>query len=77
VRKGLGAVWTSYAAAVLLLTVLNERQSSGGRFLLLAFPLFVAFALTIPKRAVPLVAAMSAVVMGGLCFAALAGDVTP
>jgi hypothetical protein len=39
--------------------------------------LFVAFALSIPKRALSLVVAISAIAMGGLFYAALLGDVTP
>jgi hypothetical protein len=77
VRRRLDPVWIAYAAAVVVLTFVNERQASGGRFLLLAFPLFVAFALSIPKRAMPLVVAMSAVAMGGLFYAAMLTDVTP
>jgi len=76
-RRRLGAVWISYAAAVLLLTFVNARQASAGRFLLLAFPLFVAFALSIPKRALPLVIAMSAIAMGGLFYGALMLELTP
>lgn len=67
-RRHLDKVWLSYAIAVVALTATNSRQASGGRFLLLAFPLFVAFALSIPKRWLPMVAAMSAVVMGGFFF---------
>ncbi|HEY6534072.1 MAG TPA: glycosyltransferase family 39 protein, partial [Acidimicrobiales bacterium] len=77
VRRRLDPVWIAYAAAVVVLTFVNQRQASAGRFLLLAFPLFVAFALSLPKRVFPLVVAMSAVAMGGLFYAALLGDVTP
>jgi hypothetical protein len=76
-RRRLDPVWIAYAAAVVVLTFVNHRQASGGRFLLLAFPLFVAFALSIPKRVLPLVVAMSAVAMGGLFYAALLYEVTP
>jgi hypothetical protein len=67
-RRRMDWVWFSYAAAVVFLTATNSRQASSGRFLLLAFPLFVAFALSIPKRWLPMVAAMSAVVMGGFFY---------
>jgi hypothetical protein len=77
VRRHLDPVWIAYAAAVVVVGIINERQTSAGRFLLLAFPLFVAFALSIPRRALPLVAAMSAVTMGGLFYAALTLRVTP
>jgi hypothetical protein len=77
VRRRLDPVWIAYAAAVVALTFANERQASAGRFLLLAFPLFVAFALSIPKRALSLVVAVSAIAMGGLFYASLLGDVTP
>lgn len=76
-RRRLDPVWIAYAAGVVGLTALNARQASAGRFLLLAFPLFVAFALSIPKRALPTVAAMSAVAMGGLFLASLQTLVTP
>ena len=69
-RRRMDWVWFSYAAAVVVLAATNARQGSTGRFLLLAFPLFVAFALSIPKRWLPLVAAMSAVLMGGFFYSA-------
>lgn len=70
-RRRLDPVWLAYAVAVVVLVAGNERQASDGRFLLLAFPLFVAFALSIPRRVLPWVAACSAMVMGALFMAAL------
>ena len=70
-RRRLDPVWLSYALVVVVLAAGNERQTSAGRFLLLAFPLFVAFALTIPRRVLPWVASCSAMVMGALFMAAL------
>jgi hypothetical protein len=77
IRRRLDPTWLAYAAAVLVVTALNQNQASGGRYLLLAFPLFVAFALAIPKRAYPLVVAMSAVVMGGVFYTVLNLQLTP
>jgi len=77
VRRRLDPTWIAYAVAVIGVTALNQNQASGGRYLLLAFPVFVAFALAIPRRAFPLVVAMSAVVMGGLFFTVLELRVTP
>ncbi|HEY3486213.1 MAG TPA: hypothetical protein VGK49_12565 [Ilumatobacteraceae bacterium] len=41
-RQRLDPAWTWFAAAVVLLTIVNERQASGFRFLLPAFPIYVA-----------------------------------
>ncbi len=77
-RRRMDWVWLSYAVGVVVLAAMNARQASTGRFLLLAFPLFVAFALSIPKRWLPLVAAMSAVLMGGFFYSATGpGSLTP
>lgn len=67
-RRRMDWVWFSYAAAIVAVTAANARQASSGRFLLLAFPLFVAFALSIPKRWLPMVAAISAILMGGFFY---------
>ena len=42
---GLPGVWIAYAAAVWAVAAVNHNQASAGRYLLLAFPIFVAFAL--------------------------------
>lgn len=77
-RRRVNPVWSSYAIAVVVLTACNERQASAGRFLLLAFPLFVAFALSIPKRWFPLVVGCSAVLMGAFFWSATGpGTLTP
>ena len=77
-RRRIEWVWSSYAIAVVVLTAINERQASSGRFLLLAFPLFVAFALSIPRRWYPTVVAMSAVLMGAFFYSATGpGTLTP
>lgn len=77
-RRRLDWVWSSYAIAVVVLTAANERQASSGRFLLLAFPLYVAFALSIPKRWFPTVVAVSAVLMGAFFYSATGpGTLTP
>lgn len=77
VRRRLDPTWIAYAAAVIVVTAVNQNQASGGRYLLLAFPIFVAFALAIPKRAYPVVVAMSAVAMGGVFYTVLMLDLTP
>jgi hypothetical protein len=77
VRRRLDPVWIAYAVAVVVVAAFNHNQASAGRYLLLAFPLFVAFALALPRRALPLVAACSAVVMGGVFYTALMLDLTP
>jgi Dolichyl-phosphate-mannose-protein mannosyltransferase len=69
-RRRLDPTWSWYALALLVLTIVNERQASAGRFLLPAFPIFVAWTLTIRERWRSPVTAMSACVMGGLWFLA-------
>jgi hypothetical protein len=69
-RRRLDPAWSWYALALLVLTIVNERQASAGRFLLPAFPIFVAWTLTIRERWRSPIAAMSACVMGGLWFLA-------
>jgi hypothetical protein len=76
-RRRLDPTWIAYATAVWAVAAANYNQASAGRYLLLAFPLFVAFALCIPRRALPVVVATSAVVMGGVFYSALLLEMTP
>lgn len=76
-RRRLDRTWIAYAAAVWAVAALNHNQASAGRYLLLAFPIFVAFALAIPKRAYPVVVAISAVVMAAVFSSAIQLHITP
>ena len=62
--------WFAYAAATVLLVFVNARQTSGPRFLITAFPLFVGWASVLPSRVRPALVGASAVVMAGLGFLA-------
>ena len=64
-RARLPLSWQWFAAATVALVVVNERQTSSGRFLILAFPLFVGLAQVIPVRWRPTILAVSATAMGG------------
>ena len=66
VRQRMDPVLVSWAAALTLLTAMSERQASGGRFLLPAFPLFVAWTRAIPTWARTAVTVGSAMVMAAL-----------
>lgn len=66
IRQRMPATWISLAAALVLVTVVNARQASGARFLLPAFPLFVAWARAIPRSWAPAAIAVSATAMGAL-----------
>ena len=68
IRQKLNPVWLSFGIALVVVTAINARQSSGARFLLPAFPLFVVWARAIPKRFISSVVASSAVLMGALFF---------
>ena len=68
VRQKMNPVLLSFGIAVVVVTAMNARQSSGARFLLPAFPLFVVWAQAIPKRYFSSVVASSAVLMGALFF---------
>jgi len=68
IRQKLNPVWLSFGIALVVVTAMNGRQSSGARFLLPAFPLFVVWAQAIPKRYFSSVVASSAVLMGALFF---------
>lgn len=65
-RKKIDPVLSGYGIAVVIMALINARQASGARFLLPAFPLFVAWAMAIPRRYQVVVVAMSATVMGAL-----------
>jgi hypothetical protein len=65
-RKKIDPVLSGYGIAVVIMALINARQASGARFLLPAFPLFVAWAMSIPRRYQVVVVAMSATVMGAL-----------
>ena len=70
--KAAFAVPLSFAIALVVVTATNEREASGARFLLPAFPLFVAWALEVPKRFFSSVVASSAVLIGALFFVSVA-----
>ena len=74
-RQRMNPVWIVFAAALVVITAVNERQASGWRFLLPAFPLFVAWARAIPRRYQSMVVAMSAVVMGAMFYVSIAEQV--
>ncbi len=65
-RRKLDPVLTGYAIAVVVLALTSARQASGARFLLPAFPLFVAWAMAIPRRHQLWVGALLATTMGSL-----------
>ena len=75
VRQRMNPVWIAFAAALTIVTAINERQASGWRFLLPAFPLFVAWARAIPRRYQSMVVATSAVVMGAMFYVSIAEQV--
>jgi len=75
VRQRMNPAWISFAAALTFVTAVNERQASGWRFLLPAFPLFVAWARAIPVRHRHIVLAASAVVMGAMFYVSIAEQV--
>ena len=66
VRQRMDVVMLSWAAALVALTAFSERQASGGRFLLPAFPLFVAWATAIPRWLRTPVVVASSMVMTAL-----------
>ncbi len=65
-RQRMPVTWMALAGALVVLTIVNERQASGARFLLPAFPLFVAWARAIPRPMVPIAVGASATAMGAL-----------
>lgn len=72
-RKKLDPVLTGYAIAVVVLALTSARQASGARFLLPAFPLFVAWAMAIPRRHQLWVGALLATTMGSLFVLSITG----
>ncbi|MEY2422895.1 MAG: hypothetical protein QOI95_2962 [Acidimicrobiaceae bacterium] len=77
VRQRLPLHWTAYAAAMLLVPLVNARQTSEGRFLLPAFPLFVAWASVLRPSARAVVLGASAMMMGGIFMAVSVSGVSP
>lgn len=71
-KQKMSATWLALAAALVVLTAFNARQASGARFLLPAFPLFVAWARSIRIQWHGVVVAGSAAVMGALFFTSVA-----
>lgn len=65
-RQKMPATWLALAATLVVVTAFNARQASGARFLLPAFPLFVAWARAIPRQVSGAVIGMSATAMGAL-----------
>jgi hypothetical protein len=65
-RQKLPGTWQSLAFTLVIVTVFNARQASGARFLLPAFPLFVAWARFIPRQMVSATVGFMATIMGGL-----------
>lgn len=72
-RRKLDPVLTGYAIAVVVLALTSARQASGARFLLPAFPLFVAWAMAIPRRHQLWVGALLATTMGSLFVLSITG----
>lgn len=78
VRQRMDPVLVSWAAALVVLTAMSERQASGGRFLLPAFPLFVAWATAIPRwLRTPTVVASSMVMTALFVFSTRDLGLTP
>ena len=75
VRQRMNPVWLSFAVALVAVTALNERQASGWRFLLPAFPLFVAWVRAVPRRLHTAVVGISAAMMGVMFFVSIAEQV--
>jgi len=65
-RQKMPATWLALAATLVVVTVVNERQASGARFILPAFPLFVAWARALPRQVSGAVIGASAAAMGAL-----------
>lgn len=57
-KQKVDATYIGYSVALVALTIFNERQSSGWRFLLPAFPLFLAWSRVIPKWMLPTLVAL-------------------
>lgn len=71
-KQKMSATWLALASALVVLTVFNARQASGARFLLPAFPLFVAWGRSIRIQWHGVVVAGSAALMGALFFTSVA-----
>lgn len=71
-KQKMSATWLALAAGLVVLTAFNARQASGARFLLPAFPLFVAWARAIRIQWHGVVVAGSAALMGALFFTSVA-----
>jgi hypothetical protein len=65
-RQKMPATWLALAATLVVVTAINARQASGARFLLPAFPLFVAWARAIPRQISGAIIGVSATAMGAL-----------
>jgi hypothetical protein len=65
-RQKMPATWLALAATLVAVTAFNARQASGARFILPAFPLFVAWARAIPRQVSGAVIGASAAAMGAL-----------
>lgn len=65
-RQRMPATWLALAATLVVVTAFNARQASGARFILPAFPLFVAWARAIPRQVSGAVIGVSAATMGAL-----------
>ncbi|HAP78240.1 MAG TPA: hypothetical protein DCR14_19425 [Acidimicrobiaceae bacterium] len=63
-RTSVPPEWWWYAVASVLLTVVNAQQTSGWRYLIPTFPLFVGWMARTPRTLRPTVVAMSAMAMG-------------
>lgn len=66
IRQKLPATWIALSAALVVVTIVNARQASGARFILPAFPLFVAWTRAVPKTVLPVLVGLSAAAMGAL-----------
>ncbi len=77
-RQRMPLTWLSLAVALVAVTVLNARQASGARFILPAFPIFVAWARALPRAILPTAVGLSAASMGALFLVSVTfGNYTP
>ncbi|MFM8857553.1 MAG: hypothetical protein ACKOI2_10205 [Actinomycetota bacterium] len=77
-RQNMPATWLALAATLVVVTAVNARQASGARFMLPAFPLFVAWARAIPRQVSGAVIGVSAAAMGALFLVSVTfWDYTP
>ena len=67
-RARVPAEWWWYSLAIVLMIAVNQRQSSGPRYLMAAFAVFVGWARVIPKVLRPAAVGVAGAAMAGLAF---------